>query len=118
MLGLNVTLGVGQATQQVIVNESAPLLETTTAEMSTTLPVETLQMLPQTGTPDWQSFLVLQPGVSGTPQNGNSASNPGMGSVSANGSMPFSTAMLDGSNISSPMSNNVINTPIFESSAK
>ena len=74
-------------------------------------------MLPQTtwGTPDWrQSFLVLQPGVSGSPQNGNSASNPGMGGVSANGSMPFSTAMLDGANISSPMSNNVINTPIFD----
>ena len=37
-----------------------------------------------------------------------------MGSLAANGSMPFSTAMLDGSTISSPMSDNVINTPIFE----
>ena len=37
-----------------------------------------------------------------------------MGGVSANGSMPFSTAMLDGANISSPMSDNVINTPIFD----
>jgi hypothetical protein len=110
-MGLNVQLSVGKMTQQVVVNESAPLLETTTAELSATLPVETLQTLPQTGTPDWQSFLVLLPGTSGNPSN---AANPGMGGVAANGSMPFSTAMLDGANISSPMSNNVINTPIFD----
>lgn len=114
VIGMNIQLSVGQTSQQVEVNESAPLLETTTAEMSSTLPVDTLQALPQTGTPDWQSFLVLLPGVAGAPQNGNSSSNPGMGGVSASGSMPFSTAMLDGANVSSPMSNNVINTPIFD----
>ncbi len=114
-IGMNVQLTVGQATQQIVVNESAPLLETTSAELSSTLPSETLQTLPQTaGTPDWQSFLVLLPGTSGVQQNGNSAANPGMGGVAANGSMPFSTAMLDGANISSPMSDNVINTPIFD----
>lgn len=112
--GLNVRLTVGQATQQVVVNETAPLLQTTSAEMSATLPDQTLQALPQTGTPDWQSFVVLQPGVSGAPENGNSASNPGAGGAAANGSMPFSTAMLDGSSVSSPMSDNVINTPIFD----
>jgi len=111
VLGLNVTLNVGQESQQVTVNEVAPLLETTTAELSATLPVDTLQSLPQVGTPDWQSFLVLLPGTSG---NAGSAANPGMGSLAANGSMPFSTAMLDGANISSPMSDNVINTPIFD----
>jgi hypothetical protein len=115
LTGLNVQLGIGKATQQVVVNEAPPLLETTTAELSSTLPTETLQELPQTaGTPDWQSFLVLMPGTSGVAQNGNSASNPGMGGVAANGSMPFSTAMLDGSTVSSPMSDNVINTPIFD----
>jgi hypothetical protein len=115
LTGINVQLGVGQSTQQVVVNEAAPLLETTTAERSETLAADTLEELPQTaGTPDWQSFLVLMPGTSGAPQNGNSATNPGMGGVSANGSMPFSTAMLDGSTISSPMSDNVINTPIFD----
>jgi hypothetical protein len=113
-IGLNALMTVGQTSQQVVVNETAPLLETTTAEISSTLAVDTLQTLPQTGTPDWQSFLVLLPGTSGAPQNGNSSSNPGMGGVSANGSMPYSTAMLDGANVSSPMSNNVINTPIFD----
>jgi hypothetical protein len=111
-VGLNVQMSIGQATQQVVVNETAPLLETTTAELSTTLPTDTLQSLPQTGTPDWQGFLVLLPGTSGN--GGSGTANPGMGSLSANGSMPFSTAMLDGSSVSSPMSDNVINTPIFD----
>ncbi|MFP5227844.1 MAG: carboxypeptidase regulatory-like domain-containing protein [Acidobacteriota bacterium] len=112
--GLNVQLNVGQTTQQIVVDESAPLLQTTSSEMSQTLPEQTLTTLPQTGTPDWQSFLVLQPGVSGAPEGGNSASNPGAGGAAANGSMPFSTAMLDGSTISSPMSDNVLNTPILD----
>jgi len=110
-IGLNVQLAVGQASQQVVVNENAPLLQTTSAELSTTIPTDTLQTLPQSGNPDWQSFLLLLPGTSG---NAGSQANPGMGSLAANGSMPFSTAMLDGSTISSPMSDNVINTPIFD----
>ena len=54
--GMNIQLSVGQATQQVLVQEAgAPLLETTTAEISQTVPQETLRNLPQTGsTPDWQ----------------------------------------------------------------
>ena len=112
-VGLNVQLTIGQTTQQVVVNENAPLLQTTSAELSTTIPTDTLQTLPQSGNPDWQSFLLLLPGTSGNAGSGSTA-NPGMGSLAANGSMPFSTAMLDGSSISSPMSDNVINTPIFE----
>lgn len=114
-VGLNVQLAVGQTTQQVVVNESAPLLQTTSAELSTTISTDTLKNLPQSGNPDWQSFLLLLPGTSG---NAGSQANPGMGSLAANGSMPFSTAMLDGSTISSPMSDNVINTPIFEAVAE
>ena len=98
VVGMNVQLAVGKTTQQVIVNTDAPLMETTTAELSATLPTDTLQTLPQTGTPDWQSFLVLLPGTSGN--GGSGTANPGMGGLAANGSMPFSTAMLDGSTIS------------------
>ena len=118
VIGLNAQLSVGQTTQQVVVNESAPLLETTTPELSATLPAETLQELPQSGAPDWQGFLVLLPGVNGAPQNGNSAANPGMGGAAANGSLPFSTALLDGASTSSPMSNNVLFTPIFDAIAE
>src|SRR5438874_12423192 len=56
--GLNVQLTVGQATQQITIETSAPLLETTTAEISQTVSQQTLKDLPQTGgIPDWQSFL-------------------------------------------------------------
>jgi hypothetical protein len=90
------------------------LLETTTPELGGTIRADTLEQLPQTGAPDWQSFITLLPGTAGTPQNGNNASNPGMGGVSANGSLPFSTALMDGATTSSPMSDNVIMTPIFD----
>lgn len=115
--GLNVQLTVAQATQQVVIRETAaPLLETTTAEISSTVSQETLKDLPQTGgIPDWQSFLTFLPGTRGNGTNNNS---PGMGGVSVNGSMPFSNALLDGASTSSPMSNNVINTPIFDSIAE
>jgi hypothetical protein len=115
--GMNIQLTIGQSTQQVMVQEAgAPLLETTTAEISQTIPQETLAVLPQTGgIPDWQSFLTILPGTRG---NGTNNSNPGMGGVSVNGSLPFSNAMLDGATVSSPMSNNVINTPIFDSVAE
>jgi len=115
--GLNVTLTLAQSTQQVLIQEaSAPLLETTTAEISQTVSQETLRDIPQTGgIPDWQSFLTFLPGTRGNGTNNNS---PGMGGVSVNGSMPFSNALLDGASTSSPMSNNVINTPIFDSVAE
>lgn len=116
--GMNVQLQLAQTAQEVVVREAAPLLTTTTAEISATMTDSTLSVLPQVGTPDWQSFIVLLPGVRGTPQNGNSASNPGMGGVSASGSMPFSNALMDGASTSSPMSNNVINTPIFDAVAE
>jgi hypothetical protein len=111
--GLNVQLTLGQATQQVSIQETGgPLLETTTAEISSIVPQETLKLLPQTGgIPDWQAFLTFLPGTRGNGTNNNS---PGMGGVSVNGSMPFSNALLDGASTSSPMSNNVINTPIFD----
>lgn len=112
--GLNAQMAIGQTTEQIIVNEAAPLLETTTAELSATLASDTLEQLPQVGAPDWQQFILLQPGTAGTPQNGNNASNPGMGGVAANGSLPFSTALFDGVMTSSPMSNNVIMIPIFD----
>jgi len=115
--GLNTQLSVAQSTQQVMVQEAAsPLLETTTAEIANTVSQETLKAMPQTGgIPDWQAFLTFLPGTRGNGTNNNS---PGMGGVSVNGSMPFSNALLDGASTSSPMSNNVINTPIFDSVAE
>lgn len=118
LLGLNVQLSVAGNTQTIVVNVvAAPLLQTATAEQAQTLTADTLARLPQSGAPDWQQFIIFLPGTAGTPQGGNSF-NPGMAGVSANGSMPFSTAMLDGATSNSPMSNNVIITPIFDALAE
>jgi hypothetical protein len=115
--GLNVQLTVGQASQTLVIQDAAaPLLETSTAEITQTVPQETLSVLPQTGgTPDWQSFLAFLPGTRGNGTNNNS---PNMGGVSVNGALPFSNALMDGASTSSPMSNNVINTPIFDTVAE
>lgn len=114
--GLNIELTVGQSAQTIVVDAAAPLLETSTAEITQTIPTQTLDSLPQTGgTPDWQSFLTFLPGTRG---NGGNNNSPGMGGVSVNGSMPFSNALMDGASTSSPMSNNVINTPIFDTIAE
>jgi len=109
-VGLNVQLSLGQTTQEVVVREDAPVLETTTAERAATLPADILAALPQVGIPDWQQFIILLPGTSGT---GNT-NTVNMDQAAVNGSMPFSTALFDGANVNSPMSNNVINTPIFD----
>src|SRR4051812_11144067 len=61
---MNVCLTIGQDTKTVMIQEAAaPLLETPTAEISNTVPQETLRNLPQTGgIPDWQAFLTFLPG--------------------------------------------------------
>lgn len=46
-IGLDAQLSIAQTSQQIVVNEAAPLLETTTPEISTTLAEDTLQNLPQ-----------------------------------------------------------------------
>lgn len=111
VVGMNVELTIAQSSQQVVVESAAPLLQTTSSEKSATLGSETLTQIPRTGIPDWQQFIILLPGASGA---GNTNA-PGMAQVSVNGSMPFSTALFDGARVNSPMSNNVITTPIFDS---
>lgn len=115
LLGLNVSLTVGSTTQQVTVTTSAPLLDTTTAEQSTTLTTQAMVQLPQVSTgADWESFILLSPGTSGYQSGSNSVLNPGVSGVSANGSEPFSTALMDGATVSSPQSNDIAVPVIFD----
>jgi len=114
-IGMDEKLGVAQTTQQVEVNDEAPLMQTASAELSTELPQETLQELPQTGSPDWQQNIILLPGTQG---NSGNAPNPGMGGVSANGSMPYSSSLLDGGMENSPQADNVIIIPVFDAIAE
>ena len=111
VVGMNVELTIAQSSQQVVVESVAPLLQTTSSEKSATLGSDILTQIPRTGIPDWQQFIILLPGASGA---GNTNA-PGMSQVSVNGSMPYSTALFDGARVNSPMSNNVITTPIFDS---
>jgi hypothetical protein len=110
VVGMNVELTIAQSSQQVVVEAMAPILQTTSSEKSATLGSETLTQIPRTGIPDWQQFIILLPGASGA---GNTNA-PGMAQVSVNGTMPYSTALFDGARANSPMSNNVITTPIFD----
>lgn len=115
LLGLDVHLSIGSTEQQVVVTSNAPLLDTTSAEQSTTLPTETMVQLPQVSTAaNWQSFIILLPGTSGAPQGQNNAVNPGVSGISANGSEPFSTVLLDGATVSSPQSNDIAVPMIFD----
>lgn len=119
-IGINVQMTVGQESQQVVVTTEAPLLETTSAEVSSTLESTTLQELPQIGGnyADWADFVVLQPGATGSPQVA-FGGNLGMGTeASVNGSLPYFTGLMDGANITSPMSDNVIMNPMFDSIAE
>lgn len=111
VVGMNIELTVAQTSQQLVVESVAPVLQTTSSEKSATLGSETLTQIPRTGIPDWQAFIILMPGTSGA---GNTNA-PSMAQVSVNGSMPYSTALFDGARVNSPMSNNVITTPIFDS---
>lgn len=114
-IGLNVVLQVGSADQSVVVTADAPLLETTSATQSTSFTSKDMQDLPQVGVgATWQAFITLLPGTAGTPEGRNSSLNPGVSGVSANGSEPFSTTLLDGATTSSPQSNNVAVDMMFD----
>ena len=61
--GLNVQLTMGKTTQQLVLNENAHLLQTSSSELPSTLHDQMLQQLPQIATPDWPSFVFLLPGA-------------------------------------------------------
>ncbi len=120
MLGINVQMTIGQTSQQITVTSEAPLLETTTAEVSSTLEENTLQELPQVGGnyADWSSFVALQPGATGSPQVFFGGALGEGTEASANGSLPYFTGLMDGAYVTSPMSDNVIMNPMFDSIAE
>lgn len=114
-LGLNARLEVGSETQRVVVTTNAPLLQTTSPTQSISLTSHQMEQLPQVGFgADWQSFLTLLPGTSGTASSKFGNVNPGVSGISANGSEPFSTTLLDGATTSSPQSNNIAVPMIFD----
>jgi hypothetical protein len=95
-------LTVGTAQTQVEVNGEATLLQTETAEQSSTLPAEVMTELPNV-TRDWSNFTKILPGATGS----------GTGIV-ANGNMPYYAGfMADGVSTTLPHSSN-LNDSNFE----
>jgi hypothetical protein len=87
---VNASLKVGSTQDQVVVNTDIPLLKTESGEQSTTLEANQMAGLPNVGQ-DWENFAILIPGAAGT-----SNANPGQ-EISANGNLPYSNVLADGS---------------------
>jgi len=89
-------LAVGTAQQKVEVTGEAPLLETESAEQSTTFEFQTLTELPNV-TRDWRNLTKMLPGVTGTGA-----------ALTVNGAMPYyASFQADGASTTLPESANV-----------
>src|SRR6202011_278883 len=62
---INAEMRVGSVSQEIIVNTDVPLIKTETGEQSSTLVAKEMQNLPNQGQ-DWQNFVKLIPGATGT----------------------------------------------------
>jgi hypothetical protein len=99
-------LRVGSISQEVVVSTDVQLLQTETAQQSTTLEAKIMSQLPQIGQ-NWANFAILLPGTSGAPSASQGVSNPGTG-VAVNGNLPFySNFLADGASTTLPHSANV-----------
>ena len=78
--GIDAQLKVGAVSSKVVVTTNTPLLQTETGSQSTTLTAKSMQLLPQVGE-DWENFIILMPGTSGTPQNASKSLNPGQSCI-------------------------------------
>ena len=119
---VNAEMEVGAVTQQVTVTTQLPLLDTESGAQSDTLTASSMDELPQIGSgngggADWENFIVLQPGESGTPENANNVSNQNVGQASINGNLPYEYVLQDGATTTLPMSQNS-DVTIFETTAE
>ena len=93
------------------VTADVPLLQTETMEQSTTLESKSMSQLPQV-TQDWENFMILIPGATGTPGGIQGSSNPGQ-EVAINGNLPYSNILADGASTTLSHSQNA-NPAVFE----
>lgn len=108
---VNAQLKVGSAQIQVTVNTDVPLLGTESGDVTQTLDAKSMDQLPQVGQ-DWENFMILMPGATGTPNSSQGSSNPGQ-AVSVNGSLPYNNIIADGASTTLSHSQNA-NPAIFE----
>lgn len=113
--GIDAQMKVGAVSSRVVVTTNTPLLQTESGSQSTTLTAKSMQLLPQV-TEDWQNFIILMPGTSGTPQNASNSLSPGQ-VASVNGNLPYSSVLADGATTTLPMSQNS-DVTIFETTSE
>ena len=91
---VNAQLSIGSTNQSIVVNTDIPLLTTESGSQSTTLEAKAMAVLPNVGQ-DWENFAILIPGSSGS-YGSQGSTNPGQ-EISANGNLPYSNVLADGS---------------------
>jgi hypothetical protein len=112
---VNAPLKIGAATETITVNTDVPLLHTEGGDQTSTLEAKDMEQLPNIGGsngPDWQNFMILLPGTSGTSGGSQGSSNPGQ-EVSSNGNLPYTNVLQDGASTTLPSSQNA-NPATFE----
>ncbi len=112
---VNGEMKVGATSQTVEVTADVPLLQTETSEQSTTFESKSMKLLPQI-TPDWENFMILLPGATGTVNGSQGSSNPGQ-EVSVNGNLPYANVLADGASTTLSHSQNA-NPDTFENVAE
>ncbi|HXW90112.1 MAG TPA: TonB-dependent receptor [Terriglobales bacterium] len=112
---VNARLEVGSSAEEVTVTSDVPLLQTETMEQSTTFEAKSMAELPQV-TQDWENFVILLPGATGTPGGNQGSSNPGQ-EVAVNGNLPYSNILADGASTTLSHSQNA-NPATFETVAE
>jgi hypothetical protein len=104
---IDARLAVGSVSQEIVVNTDVPLIKTESGEQSTTLVAKEMQALPNQGQ-DWQNFVKLIPGATGTTQYGATGQ-----ALSVNGNLPYNAVLNDGASSALSHSGNA-DVSVFE----
>ena len=104
---INAGLRPGGISQEVVVNTDVPLIKSESGEQSTTLVAKEMQNLPNQGQ-DWQNFVKLIPGATGTTQYGATGQ-----ALSVNGNLPYNAVLNDGASSALSHSGNA-DVSVFE----
>src|SRR5260370_34607520 len=105
---INAPMQVGGVNQEIVVDTDVPLLKTETGEQSTTLVAKEMQNLPNQGQ-DWQNFVKLIPGATGTTSYTGATGQ----ALSVNGNLPYNAVLNDGSSSALSHSGNA-DVSVFE----
>jgi hypothetical protein len=105
---INAELKIGGLNQEIVVDTDVPLIKTETGEQSTTLVAKEMQNLPNQGQ-DWQNFVKLIPGATGTTSYTGATGQ----ALSVNGNLPYNAILNDGASSALSHSGNA-DVSVFE----